>query len=401
MAALSGPSLEDLARAAFSTFSPAEINLIHAATTTHRAYCGPSQDEGDPSNDPEHSEAGSAQPWGPDREVRAELIRWLCLDRQTQPLVDARGLQLFGARVTGELDLRHATVPFPLSFVHCRLTDPAYFVSCQIPRLDFSGSWTGSISADGAAIKQHIFLCGTHVDGVVELVQAHIDGTLLSEGTTITGKDGVAVSADGIHVGDAFFRAAKVRGVPTRFSATGAVRLIGAEINGDLDCHSGRFSELIVERATIKGAMLLRGEKFGTSNLAFHASGVVNLTGASTASIEDEEGCWPRAGNLKLDGFTYSRIDPADAEQRLRWLQLDSSACTQPYRRLAQVLHDSGDARNSRRVLIAMEKKLSSHDRLRWLKALIGYGYRPGNAVWLLLGLWLLGAALCWSGYAA
>jgi hypothetical protein len=43
-----------------------------------------------------------------------------------------------------------------------------------------------------------------------------------------------------------------------------------------------------------------------------------------------------------------------------------------------------------------MEKKLSSKDWTRGLRALIGYGYEPGKAIWLLLVLWLLGAGLCW-----
>lgn len=46
-----------------------------------------------------------------------------------------------------------------------------------------------------------------------------------------------------------------------------------------------------------------------------------------------------------------------------------------------------------------MEKKLSSKERTRWIKALIGYGYRPGNAVWLLVAVWLAGSFLCWRSY--
>jgi hypothetical protein len=381
---------------------PAEIKLIRTATTTNRAYCGPSKDERDPSNNPKFSETGNAgrcvAPWGPDREIRAKVIRWLCVNREARSLIDPQGLQLFGAKVTGELDLQHVDIPFPLSIVQSRLVARANLNSCQISRLDLDGSSIRSITINGANIKQSIYLRGLRAQGTVSLVLAHVGDTLTCEESTVCGTDGVAISADGIHVGgDVFFRASsECSGVPRPFRASGSVRLIGAEIRGDVDCDGGKFWNKGGDAITLERSVV-HGEIFFSKR--FKVKGNIDLTNTSAAAIEDDDECWPIAGNLKLDGFTYTNINPNEVKSRLRWLALDSSDTTQPYRQFAKVLQDAGEVKNAKCVLIAMEKKLSSKDRFRGLKAVIGYGYKPVNAIWLLASLWLLGSFLSWYGY--
>src|SRR5260370_33975179 len=96
--------------------SAAEIKLVRKAVTPYEAVCGSSADARDPSNDP-----GFSQKWESSREVRAEVIRWLCVDRDAKVLVDPLGIQGLGARITGELNLRVAVVPFPIRLNRCRL----------------------------------------------------------------------------------------------------------------------------------------------------------------------------------------------------------------------------------------------------------------------------------------
>lgn len=69
-----------LAEGEFSNLTPAETALMKFAGDYRSepggfAAAGPSAIPGDPSNDPAH-----ADEWGAEREVRAELIRWLCVD---------------------------------------------------------------------------------------------------------------------------------------------------------------------------------------------------------------------------------------------------------------------------------------------------------------------------------
>jgi len=70
--------LAALARARFNReFTQAEERLLQAAPEGKIAYCGPNKDDDDPANNPADSIT-----WGPERELRAELIRWLCVDRE-------------------------------------------------------------------------------------------------------------------------------------------------------------------------------------------------------------------------------------------------------------------------------------------------------------------------------
>lgn len=389
--------LEALARAEFPDLKTAEVKVVRAATTKKQAQVGPDADDAAPSNNPQYSETGDmatgVAPWGPDREVRADVIRWLCIQEEAKKRIDPRGIQLLGARVTGELDLRHATVSFPLSMVQCRV-GPLFLNGCQIPMLDLDGSWTDSINANGADVKKSVYLRRVQVSGILSLNLAQIGSTLTCEAGRFVGEDGIAIWADGIKVGgDVMFRAGS-----TPFQSTGTVRLVGAEIHGDLDCRGGSFRNtsgdaLVLERATIQGELFfIEG---------FQVDGGVILSNTSVTAMADDHACWPTSGKLRLDGFTYTSIEPNDVNTRLRWLGLDASDATQPYRQLAKSLQDSGNARGAKKVVIAMERKLSSKEWTRWLRALIGYGYAPVNAVWLLLALWLIGAFLCNQSYKA
>jgi len=91
--------------------SEAERRLLLAVPTGAPAICGPSADDNDPANDPT-----KAAKWSADRELRAELIRWLCVDLEVAKRVDPRGIQVHGAKVIGEMDLSFATIAFPLVF---------------------------------------------------------------------------------------------------------------------------------------------------------------------------------------------------------------------------------------------------------------------------------------------
>jgi hypothetical protein len=63
--------LEALAQR-FGKLSEAEKRLLHSAPKGQLAMCGPNFDGKDPANDPSNADG-----WGNDREIRAEVIRWL------------------------------------------------------------------------------------------------------------------------------------------------------------------------------------------------------------------------------------------------------------------------------------------------------------------------------------
>jgi hypothetical protein len=220
---------------------------------------------------------------------------------------------------------------------------------------------------------------------------------------------GTALSADGAVVKGGVF-------LPKGFRAEGVVRLLRAQIEGDLDCSGGTFTNppkqgmdasgnaLSAERAVVKGGVFLRE--------GFRAEGALNLTNASAGALVDDAASWPTSGNLILDGFVYARISgdsPKGAKSRLNWVARQKDFRPQPYRQLAKVLRDDGDDSGARLVLFDMERRRrKQEDRTRpartWsaiLRATIGYGYYPGRALLCLLGLVLAGFLLFWGGYLA
>src|SRR5262249_41925728 len=142
-----------IAEARFPNFREAEVKTLRAAPTGEVAYCGPSPKDFDPANDP-----AKAHTWGPERTIRAALIRWLCIDREARARVDPRGLQIHGARIEGPLELSFVRVSFPLALNSCSLKDEVRLRFLRIPTISFNGSWVRSINAECARVKGTVAL---------------------------------------------------------------------------------------------------------------------------------------------------------------------------------------------------------------------------------------------------
>jgi hypothetical protein len=166
--------LKRLVRDEFPDFDQhkAEGLLVEAAVTA--AAVSLEEEEND---SPEFSSH-----WGQDHEVRAELIRWLCVNHQAKSLIDPFGIQLFAARLTGILNLDYVDVPFPICLNCCLITEPMSLVGVQIPNLVLSGSRTRDIRVDSASVRESVFMdCGFRADGTVSLIGAHIGADLQCE----------------------------------------------------------------------------------------------------------------------------------------------------------------------------------------------------------------------------
>ena len=215
-------------------------------------------------------------------------------------------------------------------------------------------------------------------------------------------KHGDTLKADGLQVGADVFLCGG-------FASDGKVRLVGADIGGDLNVNHAQFDSggsLTLERAKVKGGFFWRG---------WNAE--LNLTNASTGALYDDKRSWPKNGNLKLDGFVYTRIaeGPREAECRLDWIEQQwpddkhVEFRPQPYQQLAKVLREAGDNVGARRVLIGMENSRRKYGKLgffawvwRWIfRVGIGYGYRPWYALLWGIGVILLGTVLFCRGYGA
>ncbi|MBI5137754.1 MAG: hypothetical protein HZA24_10540 [Nitrospirae bacterium] len=349
--------LAALGRARFADLTaPEEVMLRAAAIGEAANFEGLPPGGGDPAN---------AAQWGPERTIRAAVIRWLCTDRDAAQWVDPHGLMLWAAKVTERVDLRHARVPFPLALMHCALADGLVLQDATLPGLHLDGSHTGPIDADGLEVKGDVSLNeGFTATGAVRLRGASVGGDLSCRGGTFNNAEGDALNADGLGVkGDVF--------LDNGFTATGGVRLLGASVGGDLSCRGGAFNnaggdalcadcvevkgnvfldngftatgEVRLRGASVGGDLICRGGTFnnaggnalGAGGLGvkgsvfldegFSATGTVNLARASAGVLADAEECWPRDGALFLDGFSYGAIAPGsstDAKCRIKWLGL-------------------------------------------------------------------------------
>ena len=336
---------------------PAEKELLHKAI------------DGDPldlrSFDDEEDNPKNAENWPKKRTIRAEFLRWLCVDKDSTPLIHSKGIQIYGARFKKDIDFKSATLPHPLFLYKCKLTK-INLRNATTRSIDLSGSHTGPILAYSIRVEGSLHLRnGFIAKGEVSFMGATIKGDLICNDGTFKNKGGNAIRADGITVEGYIF-------LNDGFSAKGLVRFIGANIKGDLDCSNGRFFNekwvsLCAERASIsgdvylsfgfhsKGEVDLLGAKIGgdlnctdgtfenINGTAFNARrievagtfiwdtrerprGDIALQQAKVARMEDTMESWPLPGKLHINGFKYSSFSGKDTpirpKKRLQWINL-------------------------------------------------------------------------------
>jgi len=448
-AAAADADLVALARGKFSNLTTAELALLKFVGSDSSepegfAVAGPSANPDDPTNDPAHADR-----WGKGREVRAELIRWLCVDSRAKALIDPQGIRLLGARITGGLNLSYVSVPFPIAMHKCLIADRLMLNSVQIPALDLAGSHTGPIVASGMhagellmvgpgfeasgevnldnskisgalsffaghfrgsesslnylSVKQNlaisvtysqiggqvILCCGFEADGAVFVGGSTIAGDMYSGNARFINPNNVAFDAEAATIaGDVGLGKFGIFGGSEYH---GLVRLMTTRIGSVLFADSVKFigGGLTLEGASIKGAIAI-------THSEFRDGAILDLSGATTSGLADDTESWPPPGKLLLDGFTYDGFasGKSDAQHRLLWLSLQPEFHPQPYRQLAKVLREGGDEAGATEVLVVAEdRRYASYGRAGallgiFLKATIGYGHKPLRTIgWSLLAI--------------
>jgi hypothetical protein len=154
-----------------------------------------------------------------------------------------------------------------------------------------------------------MFLRKAQCTGEVRLLGARIEGQLNCVEARFSNPNGNALNAERLVVdGDMLLE---------QTQCTGEVRMPGAHINGQLNCIDASFNNpdglaIHMERATVVQAVWMRPACL---------EGGLDLTYARVGAWYDERLTWPR--RIYLDGFAYDAIDAPDASirDRLRsWL---------------------------------------------------------------------------------
>ncbi|MFF3322317.1 hypothetical protein [Streptomyces sp. NPDC002889] len=226
--------------------------------------------------------------------------------------------------------------------------------------------------------------------GALELSGARIGGSLQLDGADLTGHEGIAIRARNLVVG------ARID-CSGGFIARGTVWLSSAAVGSRIS-----FTGAAILTSEGEDALILRRAGAPELSLRLHEApvGCVDLSFARFGVLRDDPATWSPV--LVLDGLQYDALPGnADIAERLPWLMRDPAGFVpQPYEQLAAQYHRIGRDADARRVLLTKQRRLRAtlplpHRLWGLLQDLvIGYGYLPRRAVWLLVLLLTLGAAV-------
>jgi hypothetical protein len=127
---------------------------------------------------------GSGASWGPERTVRAEVLRALLLAGPTQD-GEIAGLKVMGARITGQLHLRHGVVEHPVQLRKCHFEEPPNLYGAQLRTLVLSDSVLPGITAGTLRVDGMLRLTHCRIAGPVRLAGARISAALFLDGAHI------------------------------------------------------------------------------------------------------------------------------------------------------------------------------------------------------------------------
>lgn len=155
--------------------------------------------------------------------------------------VDARGLTISNASVTGALDLRAVRFAHPLRFDNCTFDSELDVGGASFHELSLTDCpRIPALIANGLTLARDLTLSGSRIVGskktsgstskaaAIWLCEADIGGKILCVGTVVDPGNGRAIHADRLRLGGT------IRFLEG-FTARGEIRLIGAQIDGSID----------------------------------------------------------------------------------------------------------------------------------------------------------------------
>lgn len=369
--------------------------------------------------------------WGPERTVRAEVLRELLL---AGPVRNGRtaGLKLWGARITGRLDLTYGTVGHPVRLRFCHFDEAPDLYAARIVALVLSDSALPGLTAGNLRAEGVVRITCCRVTGPVRLAGAKISGALFANGARLgipgeTAEEPV-LQLNHAEVGTDVWAVGLVAHGQVRMNGAtvgGQVNLEDAELSapGDTALHAetlavgtdlnaggllarGRINlsgariprHLSLNRARLSnpGGQALRASSCVIGELWLRAAapveGVVNLRRAQVDLLDVPPEVLPE--RVRIDGLSYRVLSPhLPAERRLPLLEREADGyLPYSYEQLTRAYRTTGDDAAARAVQLA---KLRRHRRTlpRYARlwgclqdAAVGYGFRPMRAAgWLLL----------------
>lgn len=385
---------------------------------------------------PEDDDVAGGQRWGPDRTVRAVVIRSLLLGSVDGGRGETPVVHLVGARVSGKLKLVFSEACCVLRLEKCWFEQEPQLYGAKLQVTGFGGSHLPGLQANTVTVAGNLDLMNTRIRGGVSLANARFDGSLLLQGAHLSNPSGVALDGSRLQAGS---------GIVGRngFRADGEIRLLEARLGEGLHLEGARLhhpggTALCAENSQIarvdcsqgfaaEGAIILTGATIG-GRISFEAATIRHPTGHAVAcqrltapevnlrSTHTEGTVDLRHARLDvlhipngapgplvhLDGLVYRSLEPPlPVEPRRTLIESDPDGYRpQPYQQLAAVYRSLGHDNDARQVLLAQQRRRHRHLHpagRAWgllLDATVGYGYRPWLAALWLLAFTALGTAV-------
>jgi hypothetical protein len=250
---------------------------------------------------PESGDLGAAESWGPDRVVRADVIRALLLGaREAEPGL-VPGVRLRGARVTGRLDLTGASIPWLLTCTYCYFEEEILLVESAARAVRITHSRFPAFSGTRMRVDGIVSLEACSGAAVVRLDLARVIGQVcLRDATFGADISALAVCADGMSVdGEVDCAGLSTRGAVSMqgLQVTGSVDLTGAQVAGS------RERALAAGNASIGGRLIGRGLRVD-GEMLLHDTTVtrIELTGAC---LRNPDGLALSGGGLTVRGGMF------------------------------------------------------------------------------------------------
>ncbi|MEV7443764.1 membrane-associated oxidoreductase [Streptomyces sp. NPDC091204] len=376
--------------------------------------------------------------WGPDRTVRAEVLRALLLGAGRAEEGRVAGLKVKGAKIVGKLDLRYAVVDHPIRLRDCWFERKPLLYGAQLRALVLGYSTLPGLTAATLRVDVVLRLSCCRITGPVRLQGARITGGLFLQGAVIgpsAGEDAdePALQLNHVDIGTDI--------IANDLTVHGQTRMNGATVGGQVNLNESRLfapggialhaenlsvgSDLRGHRLEARGLVNLTGSRIpgqlhlsravfdNPDGVALRASscvvgevwlrqcetlrGGVNLRRSQFDMLHMQTETWPET--IRIDGLTYRTLAPhLPAEERLPALEREESGYVPyAYEQLAAAYRTAGDEPAARTVLLA---KLRRHRRTLPRPArlwgllqdvTVGYGFRPLRAAGWLLALLLTG----------
>ncbi|MEV8549434.1 membrane-associated oxidoreductase [Streptomyces glaucescens] len=384
----------------------------------------------------EEEDAADGASWGPERSLRASVVKALLLHAPQQD-GEIAALRVSGARITGALDLTHALLDsHPVRLSHCHFAERPELYGIQLRRLSLHGSVLPGLGLGSARIDGTLRLSACRIAGQVQLAGTQISGALFLEDAELTAPDGSepVLKLNQAVINDDLWA--------PRLRARGEIRLNGASVTGSVNLRQARLhrdedvvidaqtlvveGDFLLRQARVRGWVGLRGARVaGRLDLSYaHLSnpcdaalratsatigelwlrrgpameGTLNLRRAQVEVLFVEPEMLPR--RVLISGLAYTSLTPHEpAERRLPMLERDGDGYVpHAYEQLTAAYRRIGDDHAARLVQLAKQRRHRSTQP--WYgrawghvqDAAVGYGFRPMRAFGWLLSLLAVGS---------